>query len=92
MNREIVRPVELGRSPSSLISVASGAVKREQLDNLVHARTALREVISHRTNTLELTLRACLWQLQPWMFRVAITAANFARFLGSADLTQVTLG
>ena len=59
-SREITRHVELGRSPSSLISVASGAVKREQLDNLVHDRTALHEVTSNETLALELTLLACL--------------------------------
>ena len=58
--REIERHVELGRSPSSPISVASGAVKREQLDNLVHARTALHGVTSNGTPALELTLLACL--------------------------------
>ena len=54
------RPVELGRSPSTPISVALGAVKREQLDNLVHARTTVHEVRSHRMNAFELTLIACL--------------------------------
>ena len=42
------------------ISVALGAVKREQLDNLVHARTKVHEVRSHRMNAFELTLIACL--------------------------------
>ena len=54
------RPFELGRPPSSPISVALGAVKREQLDNLVHARTKGHEVRSHRMNAFELTLIACL--------------------------------
>ena len=54
------RPVQLGRSPSSPISVALGAVKREQLDNLVHARTTVHEVRSDRMNAFELTLIACL--------------------------------
>ena len=54
------RLVELDRSPSSPISVALGAVKREQLDNLVHARTTVHEVRSHRMNAFELTLIACL--------------------------------
>ena len=63
--RGIERHVELGLPPSPPINVASGAVKREQLVNLAHVRTALREVSSHKTNTLEFTLLACLWQLQP---------------------------
>ena len=89
---DIERHAELGRPPSPPINVASGAVKREQLANLLHARTALREVSSNSTLALELTLISCLWQPQSWMFRVAITAANFAHSLESAGLTQVTLG
>ena len=54
------RPVELGRSPGSPISVALGAVKREQLDNLVHARTTVHAVRSHIMNAFELTVIACL--------------------------------
>ena len=57
---DIERLVELGRSPSSPISVALGAVKREKLDNLVHARTTVHEVRSDRMNAFELTLIGCL--------------------------------
>jgi hypothetical protein len=42
------------------ISVALGAVKREQLDNLVHAQTTVHEVRSDRMNAFELTLIGCL--------------------------------
>ena len=62
---DIERHVELGLPPSPPINVASGAVKREQLANLAHVRSALREVSSNRTLALELTLISCLWQLQP---------------------------
>ena len=58
--REIERHVELGRSPSSPINVASRALKQEQLDNLVHDRTAPHEVPSNGMLALELTLIACL--------------------------------
>ena len=54
------RHVEHASPLSSPISVALGAVKREQLDNLVHARTTVHEVRSDRMNAFELTLIGCL--------------------------------
>ena len=62
---DIERYVELGLPPSPPVNAASGAVKREQLANLAHVRSALREVSSNRTLALELTFISCLWQLQP---------------------------